>query len=222
MHCHYPSTLEILTKLISKIRNWSIILIISLSSALEHRQEARADSGFLVLDGETRQIVDNNLLVEEIKNNPITDYILKTEDKYRLTTRQQKVESFREARELVLNHIIVKNTKHYTQYYGNRSYDRIFVPYRNIVSFPKSGFVRVPYWYYEIFESERRHYQSIVFGASGRKWSELIYCPGCQKKIWINQAISCESCGTKVCPDCINEKGFVFKKKLCGLCLSKS
>jgi hypothetical protein len=180
------------------------------------------DSGFLVLDGATRQIINDNLLVEEIKNNPIKDYVLKTENKYRLAIHQRKIESFREARELVLNHIIEKNTQHYTQYYGNRSYGRTFVPFRNIVSFIKSGFVQVPIWYCEIFESERRHYQSVVFGASGRKWSELIYCPECQKKIWINKAISCGNCGTKVCHDCINEKGFIFKKKLCGLCLSKS
>jgi hypothetical protein len=188
------------------------------------------DSGFVVLDAETRQPANDDLLVQEIKNNPIKDYVLKTEDKYRLTIRPQKIESFREARELVLNYIMAKNTRHYTQDYRSRyrdrtyvrSYDRVFVPYRNSVSFVKSGFVRVPYWYYEIFESDVRHYESIVFGASGRKWSELIYCPGCQKKIWINEAVSCEGCGAKFCHDCINEKGFVFKKKLCGLCLSKS
>lgn len=180
------------------------------------------DSGFLVLDGETRQIINDNLIVEEIKNNPIKDYVLKTENKYRLTINQPKIESIREARELVLNYIKEKNTQHYTQYYRNRSYDRIFVPYGNIVSFIKSGFVQVPVWYYEIFESDIRHYQNVVFGASGRKWSEFIYCPGCQKKIWINKAVSCEGCGTKFCHDCINEKGFIFKKKLCGLCLSKS
>jgi len=193
------------------------------------------DSGFLVLDGATRQIINDNLLVEEIKNNPIKDYVLKTENKYRLAIHQQKIESFREARELVLNHIIEKNTRHYTQRYGNRyrsygrisdygprSYDRIFVPYRNIVSFIKSGFVQVPVWYCEILESERRHYQSIVFGASGRKWTEFVYCPECQKKIWTNETIDCEICGTKVCNNCINEKGLIFKKKLCGLCLSKS
>jgi hypothetical protein len=188
------------------------------------------DSGFVVLDAETRHTVIDDLLVQEIKNNPIKDYVLKTEDKYRLTIRPQKIESFREARELVLNYIIAKNTRHYTQDYRSsyrdriyvRSYDRVFVPYRNSVSFIKSGFVQVPYWYYEIFESERRHYQSVTFGASGRKWNEFVYCPECQKKIFIHDAISCDSCGTQVCPDCINEKGLVFKKKLCRSCLSKS
>lgn len=193
------------------------------------------DSGFLVLDGATRQIINDNLLVEEIKNNTIKDYVLKTENKYHLTIHQQKIQSFREARELVLNHIIEKNTRHYTQHYGNRyrsygrisdygtrSYDRIFVPYRNIVSFIKSGFVQVPIWYIEIVETESRHYENVVLGASGRKWTENVYCPDCQKKIWINEAITCERCGIQVCHDCINERGFVFKKKLCGLCLSKS
>ena len=180
------------------------------------------DSGFLVLDGETRQVINDNLLRGEIYYHSIKDYFLKTENKYRLTIHQRIIRDFREAKELVLNHIIEKNTQHYTQYYGNRSYDKIFVPWRNIVSFIKSGFVQVPIWHVEIFESDIRHYQSVVFGASGRKWSEFIYCPGCQRKIWIEKAVSCEGCGTRFCHDCINEKGFVFKKKLCGLCLSKS
>jgi hypothetical protein len=180
------------------------------------------DSGLVVLDGVNRQITNDNLLAEEIHNNPVTSYFLNSEDKYRLAIHQRKIESFQEARELVLNHIIKKNTRHYRQYYGNRSYDRIFAPYRSTVSFFKSGFVQVPVWYCEVFESERRHYQNLIFGASGRKWSEFIFCPECQKKIWINEAINCEKCGTKFCHDCINEKGFVFKKKLCGLCLSQS
>jgi hypothetical protein len=180
------------------------------------------DSGLIVLDGVNRQITNDNLLVEEINNNPVTSYFLKTENNYRLTIHQRKIESFREARELVLNHIVEKNTQHYRQYYGNRSYDRIFAPYRNIVSFIKSGFVQVPIWYIEIGETESRHYENVILGASGRKWTELVYCPDCQKKICINEAISCEGCGTKFCHDCIKEKGFIFKKKLCGVCLSKS
>jgi len=180
------------------------------------------DSGLIVLDGVNRQITNDNLLIEEINNNPVASYFLKTENEYRLTIHQQTIRDFREARELAYNYIELKNTRYYTQRYGNRYYRRKFVPYRSIVSFIKSGFVQVPVWYYEIFESDKRHYQSVVFGASGRKWSELIYCPGCQKKIWINDAVSCEGCGTKVCHDCINVKGFIFKKKLCGLCLSKS
>jgi len=193
------------------------------------------DSGFLVLDGATRQIINDNLLVEEIKNNSIGDYILNTENKYRLTIQQQKIESFREARELVLNYIVEKNTRYYTQHYGNRnisyggisdygtrSYDRIFVPYRDIVTFIKSGFVQVPIWYIERHERDGRKHQDLILGSSGRKWNELIHCPECQKKIWINQAIECKLCGKQVCPDCINDVGLVFKKKLCSSCLSKS
>lgn len=180
------------------------------------------NSGFVVLDGLTRRIISDYLLGEEINHHSIEDYVLKTENKYRLTIHKPIIRDFREARELVLNHIIQENTRHYTQYYGSRSYDRIFVPYRTIVSFMKSGFVQVPMWYIEIAESERRHYQNVVFGASGRKWSEFVYCPECQKKIWINEAIICQICGTQVCHDCIKEKGFIFTKKLCGSCLSKS
>lgn len=193
------------------------------------------DSGFIVLDAVNRQIINDALLVEEIENNPVEDYVLRTENKYSVTILPQKIESYQEARELVLNYIVDKNTQHYTQYYGsrrrayvgvpdyrNRSYDKIFVPYRNAVSFTKSGFVQVPTWYVEIHEPNGRKHQDIVFGSSGRKWNELLYCPECQKKIWINQAVDCKLCGKQVCPDCINEVGLIFKKKLCSSCLSKT
>jgi hypothetical protein len=181
-----------------------------------------ANNGFVVLDGENRQIINDNLLIKEIRDYYAEDYFLKTENKYRFAVYQPKVRDFREARELVLDHIIKKNTKHYTQNYGNRSYDRIFVPYRNIIRFIKSGFVQVPVWYIERHESDGRKHQDLIFGSSGKKWNELVYCPECQKKIWINQAVSCKLCGKQVCPDCINEVGLIFKKKLCSVCLSKS
>lgn len=180
------------------------------------------NSGLVVLDGLKRQIIEDNLLVEEIRNHSVEDYFLKTENKYRLTLHQPKVRDFLEAREVVLDHIIKENTVHYTQNYGSRSYDRIFVPYRNIIRFIKSGFVQVPIWYIERHEADGRKHQDIVFGSSGEKWNELIYCPECQKKIWINQAVNCKMCGKQVCPDCINEIGLIFKKKLCSSCLSKS
>jgi hypothetical protein len=178
--------------------------------------------GFEVLDGVTRQTINDNLLGEEINHHSTENYVLRTENKYRLTIHQPIIRDFQEARELVLDHIIEENTEHYTQYYRSGAYGRIFVPYRNIVRFIKSGFVQVPIWYIEIVETESRHYENVILGASGRKWTEFVYCPDCQKKIWINEAITCERCGTQVCHNCINEKGFLFKKKLCRLCLSKS
>jgi hypothetical protein len=149
------------------------------------------DSGLVVLDGLKRQIIKDNLLVEEIRNHSVEDYFLKTENKYRLTLHPPKVRDFREAREVVLDHIIKENTLHYTQNYGSRSYDRIFVPYRNIIRFIKSVFVQVPIWYIERREADGRKHQDIIFGSSGKKWNELLYCPECQKKIWISQAVNC-------------------------------
>jgi hypothetical protein len=178
--------------------------------------------GFEVLDALTRRIINNNLLGSEINDHFKKDYVLKTENKYSLTIHQPIIRDFREAKELVLDHIIKENTKHYTQEYKSGSYDKIFVPYGSIIRFIKSGFVQVPMWYIEIIESERRHYQNVVLGASGKKWGEFVYCPECQNKIWIDEAIICERCGTKVCPNCIKKKGFIFKEKLCGSCLSKS
>ena len=180
------------------------------------------NKGFVVLDGVTRQIVNDDMLNEEINHHSIEDYVLKTEAKYRLTIDKPIIRDIRESKELVLNHIIEENTEHYTQYYGSRSYDRIFVPYPSIIRFIKSSFVQVPIWYIEIVETESRHYENVVLGASGRKWTEFVYCPDCQKRIGINEAIICKRCGIQVCPDCIKEKGFIFTKKLCRLCLSKS
>ena len=179
------------------------------------------NSGSVILDGVTRQIVNDNLLVEEINNHSIEDYSLKTENKYLLTICKSKIHHFREARELVLDHIIKKNTKHYTQHYRSRSYDRIFVPYRRIIRFIKSYFVQLPLWYIEKYEADGRMHQDIVLGSSGKKWNELLYCPECQKKIWISQATNCKICGKQVCPDCVNKVGLIFKKKLCSSCLSK-
>lgn len=180
------------------------------------------NSGFVMLDGVTRRIVNDNLLVEEVKNHSTEDYFLKSENKYLLRIHKPRVRDFREAKELVLDHIIKQNTKHYRQHYRNRSYDRIFVPYRRIVRFIKSGFVQLPLWYVERHEPDGRKHQDVVFGTSGRKWNELLYCPECQKKIWVSQAISCKMCGKQVCHDCINKVGLIFKKKLCSSCLPKS
>ncbi len=180
------------------------------------------NSGFLMLDALTRLVINDIQLGSEINHHFIKDYVLKTENKYHLTIHQPIIRDIREARELVLDYIIEKNTKHYTQEYRSGSYDKIFVPYRKIIRFIKSGFVQVPLWYIEIVESERRHYESVILGASGKKWDEFVYCPECQKKILSYQAIICERCGTKVCHGCIKKKGLIFTKNLCGLCLSKS
>jgi hypothetical protein len=174
--------------------------------------------GFVVLDARRREIVKDDFLREEINNGARENYVLNTNNKYRLVIHPPVVREFQEAKELVLNHIIEENTQYYTQYYGSRSYDRIFVPYRNIISFIKSGFVQVPIWYVEICEPDGSRHQDIIFGSSGKKWTEFVYCADCQRKIWIEQAMSCEICGRKVCPNCIKKTGFLFKKKLCTSC----
>ena len=187
------------------------------------------NSGFVVLNALTRRIVNDNLLHSEIKNHFKKDYVLKTENKYRLEIHQPIIQDFREAKELVLDHIIKENTKDYTQKYKGRYknskvkyYDKIFVPYPSIIRFIKSGFVRVPIWYVTIADIDRRSYQNAVLGASGKMWGKFVCCPDCQKKILIERAIICDICGTEFCHDCITKKGIIFKKKLCRTCLSKS
>jgi hypothetical protein len=180
------------------------------------------NSGLVVIDGVTRQVINDNQLIAEIASHPGEDYYLRPANKYRLTLLEPKIHDFREARELASKHIMEKNTQHYTQHYGSRSYDRIFVPYRNVISFIKSGFVQVPVWYIERHEQNGSKHQDLILGSSGKKWNELIYCPECRRKIWISQAVNCNLCGVAVCPDCIHVVGLVFKKKWCETCLSKS
>lgn len=180
------------------------------------------NSGFVILDGVTRRIVNDNLLIEEVKNHTIENYLIKTENKYPLRINEPKIRGLREAEELAFNHIQKENTKDYIQHYGNRSYSRIFVPYRRIVRFIKRGFVQLPLWYVERHEPDGSKHQDIIFGSSGKKWNEILHCPECQKKIWISQATECKMCGKQLCYECINEVGLIFKKKLCGSCLPKS
>lgn len=180
------------------------------------------NSGLVVLDGLTREILNDNLLTREIHNHRIEDYSLKPENKYKLKIYKPKIQSFQEAKELVLDHIIKQNTKHYKQHYTNKSYDKIFVPYRSIIRFIKNDFVQLPIWYLEREDPDKTKHQDIIFGTSGTKWNELLYCPECQKKIWIEDANSCRVCGKQLCPDCIKKVGLLFKKTLCNSCLSQS
>ncbi len=98
------------------------------------------DSGIIVLDALTRQITNDTQLSGEIGKYHKTDYIVNTENKYRINIHQPIIGDYREAREIVLNSIIKRNTRHYTQYYGARGYDKLFVPRRYDVSFVKSDF----------------------------------------------------------------------------------
>ncbi|MDQ1281492.1 MAG: Cardiolipin synthase [Thermoproteota archaeon] len=86
------------------------------------------DAGVIMLDTVTSQITNDTQLTQEINQYSKTDYIVKTENKYQIKIHQPTVGDFHEARELVLDKIITRNTRHYEQHYRNRSYDRLFVP----------------------------------------------------------------------------------------------
>src|SRR5690606_1612950 len=49
------------------------------------------DSGFLLVDGISRQIITNELLASEISSYSIEDYFLKTEDKYQVRMNPSKI-----------------------------------------------------------------------------------------------------------------------------------
>lgn len=174
------------------------------------------NSGLVVIDGETSQILDDSLLVQEIQSHPKEDCSLKTENKYKLTRHEPKIREF-EARRLAIEHIQKANT----QPYQSGRYERVFVPFSDRINL-RSDFVNVPIWYIERHDPDGRKHQDIVLGSSGRKWGELIYCNECQKKIWVSQALKCQSCGKLFCLGCIRDVGFVFKKKLCNSCWQRA
>lgn len=179
------------------------------------------DRGFVVLDGATRQIIADRMLYEEVNNRSTTDYVLKTNNNYLLTFKKPTIGDFREARELALDHIQKEHTAHYTQHYRSGSYDRIFVPYRSIIRFIKSDFVQVPIWYIEVRESNGSKHQDIIFGSSGRKWAELVYCADCQRKVFSSEAVYCENCGRRICKNCVKKTGLIFRKPLCTQCYNR-
>ena len=47
------------------------------------------DSGFIIVDGVTRQIVNSDLLIDEIEKNPISNYSVRPENKYELKRAQR-------------------------------------------------------------------------------------------------------------------------------------
>jgi hypothetical protein len=182
------------------------------------------DKGYFAIDGITRQIVLDNLLVEEITSKPVTDYVLKTENKYQLEIVQAKT-NFQESKELAYDYIIKKNTKEYKQYYQNRGgyggvtgYDRLYVPRKYDISFLKNYFVSVPVWTFERKNRDGLRHYTLAFASSGVLWKDMIYCPICKRKMWESEMFNCEVCGKRLCHNCIRETGLIFKKKLCPSC----
>ena len=182
------------------------------------------DKGFLVMDGITRQIIDDDMLINEINNKPVVDYVLNTENKYKIEIVQPKTD-YRESRELALDYIIRKNTRNYKQYYQNRGgyggvtgYDRLYVPRRYDISFLKNYLVSVPVWSIESNNTDGLRHSSSILASSGYLWRDMIYCPICQGKTRASDTVNCEVCGKVSCRNCIHETGFIFKKKLCPTC----
>ena len=176
------------------------------------------DSGSVLVDAVTRQIIDDDLLIDEIENNPASDYGLRTKDKYKLKIREARIRNYYEAKELAIDYIREQNTRTYQQHYTNRSYTYTFIPYPSIIRFIRSDFVQVPLWHIERHEEDGRKHVDIILGASRKKWTELLICPECETKISIDKAVKCQSCGTEVCQSCIQKVGLILKKKLCPSC----
>jgi hypothetical protein len=176
------------------------------------------DEGFYLLDAaRNREIFQDQILAKEIVAQPKTEYFIKTESRFDIQIKKSNV-NFYEAKQLVIDLIRKRNTHHYTQQYGTRSYERLFVPRKGDISFVRSEFVRVPIWSIEIHEPHGKRHEDFIFGSSGTKWNERLYCPDCQNKVWIAQAVTCQMCGKQFCQQCVNTVGIIFRKKLCRTC----
>ncbi|MCW4000067.1 MAG: phospholipase D-like domain-containing protein [Candidatus Bathyarchaeota archaeon] len=180
------------------------------------------DKGFLVMDAMSRQIVEDNLLAQEIDRTQELDYTLDTEDKYDIEMCQPKISNYREANEIALDFIIKKNTITYQQHYGQRAYDRLYVPRRYDISFLKGKLVQVPFWYITAFEPDRYWHEKTIFASSGNVWKDLLLCPTCNTKTKANKLFYCDGCHKIVCSACGKDKGLFLKKFLCPSCYSKS
>jgi hypothetical protein len=204
------------------------------------------DHGLLVIDGLNRQIINNDYsLIEEISNKTPKDYLLKTDNKYNLKIREPSNLNLREAHELALEYVIKKNTKKYkkykdnkgeirfsvvpenkgiafikenTQFYGQKAESRVYVPERNNISFIKEYFVQVPIWHLVMNEPDGLKHQKVLLASSGKIWTDLIFCPVCQNKIFMKDSVSCTVCGNILCQKCIQETGLILKKKYCPSC----
>ena len=176
------------------------------------------DAGTLLLDGVTRRIFSDNSLANEVNNNPATDYIVNTEGNYKLEIVQPKITDYHEARELAYDDITKRNTRKYWQHYGNRSYERLFVPRRYNISIVKSDFVQVPVWYLDVHGQDGLKHYKIIFASSGSVWIDSVYCPVCQTRTWRRDMTNCEACGKLVCQKCVREIGLIFKKRFCPAC----
>jgi hypothetical protein len=168
------------------------------------------ESGFLLVDGINSKIINNDhQLIEEINNNPATNYILSPENKYIIDIRQAKILDLREAQKLTLDYLIKNN--HYA-YYGVNGNDMLYVPRRNEYSFIKEYSVQVPFWYLTMYLPDGKH-QKIVMASSRNLRNDLLYCPICQTKINIKDSVSCTACKTILCSKCKHEtEEFILSK----------
>ena len=176
--------------------------------------------GFVLIDGKTRIIENDHQIINEIRRNHIENYSVRPENKYRFKQHKPMIRSSQEAEQLAYDFIIKHNTKPYKQRYGDKTYERIFVPYQRIIRFINREYVQVPFWYVEIHDSDGTKRIEIILGSSGEKWDELLICPECQTKLGIDRAKICKVCGKKLCSKCIRTVGLIFKKKYCKSCLT--
>jgi hypothetical protein len=180
------------------------------------------DRGLLAIDGRTRQIAIDPLLVSEINNRQPADYVLHTENQYGLEIIPPIIASYKEAHELALDYIIKRNTKEYYQEYGTRSYKRLYVPRKYEITFLKNYSVNVPIWQYDALFTDGLKHHRTLFGSSGVIWSDDVFCPVCQRIISFTALVPCSVCGKVTCRNCSQETGLIFKKKFCPACFVTS
>lgn len=141
------------------------------------------DEGILLLDGSSRKITNDTLIMKEIELSNKSDYVLATRNKIKLQINKSNIQDFSVARELILDYIIEKNTKKYKKQYGDKSYSKLFIPRRLDINLLRSEFVQVPIWYIDKSNPDGTRYQDTVMGFSGKILARIHYCSTCQEKI---------------------------------------
>lgn len=180
------------------------------------------DRGTLAIDGRTRQITLDPLLLTEINNRQPIDYVLHTQNQYNLEIISPIITSYKEAHELALDYVIRKNTTEYYQEYGARSYKRLYVPRKYEITFLKNNTINVPVWHYVARFTDGLKHSRTIFGASGAIWTDNVFCPVCQRIISVSELVPCSMCGSVTCKTCVQEVGLIFKKKFCPKCFASS
>lgn len=177
--------------------------------------------GAILIDAKNRTIVNHNKIINDVQRKPIENCYIKTNNEFTVTKTKPIIRNFQEAKQLAYDYIIKQNTRKYKQHYGDKTYEKVFVPYERIIRLIKAEFINVPLWYLDFQDEDGTKREELILASSNEKWAEYLICPKCKTKVSMDDAKSCKTCGKKLCSECINTKGLVFRKNYCDTCFTE-